>query len=90
MRIHIKTTPNKELVPFNYQHKLVGILHKWLGVNELHGKPALYSFSWLLNAKSEENGLNYPNGAKLFISFHDDNYLKQVVKPEFNKQVYDR
>jgi CRISPR-associated endoribonuclease Cas6 len=80
MRIHIRTTPNRELVPFNYQHKLVGTLHKWLGTNDLHGNPAEYSFSWLLNAKPEENGLNYPNGAKLFISFYDDSYLKQVVK----------
>jgi CRISPR-associated endoribonuclease Cas6 len=80
MRIHLKTSSNSEIVPFNYQPKLVGILHKWLGVNELHGNPALYSFSWLWNAKTNEKGLNYPNGAKFFISFYDDNYLKQVVK----------
>jgi CRISPR-associated endoribonuclease Cas6 len=80
MRIHIRTTPNKESVSFNYQPKLVGILHKWLGENELHGKPALHSFSWLLNSKIGAKGLNYPNGARLFISFHDDTYLRQVVK----------
>ncbi|MDR0865779.1 MAG: CRISPR-associated endoribonuclease Cas6 [Candidatus Symbiothrix sp.] len=84
MRIHITTTPNKELVTFNYQPKLVGTLHKWLGINDLHGNPALYSFSWLLNAKTNENGLNYPNGATMFISFYDDNYLKQVVKSIMN------
>ena len=80
MRIHIKTTPNKGLVPFNYQSKMVGVLHKWIGLNELHGNPALYSFSWLLNAKPREDGLNYPDGAKFFISFHDNDYLKQVIK----------
>jgi CRISPR-associated endoribonuclease Cas6 len=80
MRIHIKTTPNKGLIPFNYQPKMVGTIHKWLGLNELHGTPALYSFSWLLNAKSTESGLDYPNGARFFISFYDDEYLKQVVK----------
>ena len=79
MRIHIRTTPNREFVKFNYQPKMVGVLNKWLGANELHGKPALYSFSWLLNAKTIENGLNYPGGARFFISFHDDIYLKQVV-----------
>jgi CRISPR-associated endoribonuclease Cas6 len=84
MRIHLKTSPNKEIVPFNYQPKLVGVLHKWLGLNELHGNPALYSFSWLLNAKSSKEGLNYPNGAKFFISFYDDKYLKQVVKSIMN------
>ncbi|MDR0725097.1 MAG: CRISPR-associated endoribonuclease Cas6 [Prevotellaceae bacterium] len=80
MRIHIKTTPNSEPVSFNYQPKLVGVLHKWLGANELHGKPALHSFSWLLNAKVGKNGPDYPDGARLFISFYDDTYLKQVVK----------
>jgi CRISPR-associated endoribonuclease Cas6 len=80
MRIHVRTTPNKEPVPFNYQPKLVGILHKWLGLNDLHGKPALYSFSWLLHAKVDNDGLDYPSGAKFFISFHDDAYLRQVVK----------
>jgi CRISPR-associated endoribonuclease Cas6 len=80
MRIHIRTTPNTESVSFNYQPKLVGVLHKWLGANELHGKPALHSFSWLLNAKVNKSGPNYPNGANLFISFYDDTYLRQVVK----------
>jgi CRISPR-associated endoribonuclease Cas6 len=80
MRIHIQTTSNKQLVPFNYQHKLVGILHKWLGANKLHGTLALYSFSWLLSSEKDEKGLNYPNGAKLFVSFYDNNYLKQVVE----------
>ena len=79
MRIYVKTTPNKELVSFNYQSKLTGALHKWIGKNELHGKPALYSFSWLFNAEANKEGLNYPNGAKFFISFHDEKYLKRVV-----------
>jgi CRISPR-associated endoribonuclease Cas6 len=84
MRIHLRTTPNKELVSFNYHHKLAGMLHKWLGKNDLHGNPALYSFSWLLNAKTTENGLNFPAGARLFISFYDDIYLEQVVKSILN------
>lgn len=80
MRIHIKTTPNKELVTYNYQPKLVGALHKWLGENELHGRMALYSFSWLMNAKTDKEGLYFPEGSTFFISFHDDNYLKKVLK----------
>lgn len=79
MRIYVKTTANKELVPFNYQPKLTGTLHKWIGRNELHGKPALYSFSWLLNAKVDKDGLNYPDGAEFFISFYDDMYIKQII-----------
>lgn len=80
MRIHLSTTANEGLVPFNYQSKMVGTLHKWLGLNGLHGTPALYSFSWLLNAKPTDKGLDYPNGAKFFISFYSDDYLKQVIK----------
>jgi CRISPR-associated endoribonuclease Cas6 len=80
MRIHLHTTPNEQFVSFNYQPKLVGTLHKWLGLNELHGTPALYSFSWLMNAEAGEHGLNYPNGAKLFLSFYDDEHLRQVVR----------
>jgi CRISPR-associated endoribonuclease Cas6 len=55
-----------------------------LDIKELSGKPALYSFSWLLNAKVSENALDYPNGAKFFISFHNDVDLKQVVKSIMN------
>lgn len=80
MRIHLQTTPNKEKIPFNYQHKLVGVLHKWLGTNDLHGKISLYSFSWLMNARPKGDGLDYPQGASLFISFYEDQYLKQVVR----------
>ncbi|MDR2119087.1 MAG: CRISPR-associated endoribonuclease Cas6 [Tannerellaceae bacterium] len=80
MRIHLKTSNNKELVSFNYQPKLVGVLHKWFGLNEMHGNPALYSFSWLMNAEVDKNGLNYPDGAKIFMSFHQEEHLRQVVK----------
>jgi CRISPR-associated endoribonuclease Cas6 len=79
MRIYIETTPNKEILPFNYQSKMAGALHKWLGKNDLHGKLSLYSFSWLLNAKAKKNGLNFPDGARFFFSFYNDAYLKQVV-----------
>ncbi|MDL2277918.1 CRISPR-associated endoribonuclease Cas6 [Parabacteroides sp. OttesenSCG-928-G07] len=80
MRIHINTSPNKESVPFDFLPKLVGVLHKWLGNNSLHGNVSLYSFSWLMHAKRDEKGLNYPDGAKMFVSFYDECYLKQVLK----------
>ena len=47
MRLHIITTSNTTIVPFNYQQKLIGTVHNWLGKNELHDKISLYSFSWL-------------------------------------------
>jgi CRISPR-associated endoribonuclease Cas6 len=80
MRIYIQTAPNTITVPFNYQHKLVGVLHKWLHNNDLHGNMALYSFSWLMNAKTTKNGLEYPSGAKFFISFYNEKYLKRIIK----------
>lgn len=36
MRIRLKTTPNTEPVSFEYQQKLVGTIHKWLGNNSIH------------------------------------------------------
>lgn len=81
MRIHLKTTPNDSLVTFDYQQKLVGILHKWLGSNnEEHGILSLYSFSWLHHGKKIENGLTFSEGATWFISFYNESRIKQIVK----------
>lgn len=79
MRLHLTLSPNTEPVPFNYQHQLTGTLHKWLGKNELHDKISLYSFSWLRgNVKKVKGGLNFPNGAKWFISFWEDEYTDKL------------
>tara|TARA_R110002124_G_scaffold172942_2_gene340496 strand:+ start:519 stop:1178 length:660 start_codon:yes stop_codon:yes gene_type:complete len=86
MRLHLTLTPNTEPVPFNYQHQLTGALHKWLGQNDLHDKISLYSFSWLRgNAERVEGGLNFPNGAKWFISFWEEEYAQQLVKGILNE-----
>lgn len=74
MRIRIKTTSNEKILPFDYQGKLIGVIHKWLGNNELHDKISLYSFSWLLGGVMvDKKGYVFPNGAELLISFHDVN-----------------
>lgn len=83
MRIYLKTTPNKVDVPFNYQPKLVGTLHKWLGKNDIHGHLALHSFSWLRGGKAIDRGLDFENGATIFISFYDCSRIKQIVKTIF-------
>lgn len=80
MRIYLKTTPNNQPVPFDYQQKLIGCLHKWLGNNELHDKMSLYSFSWLLGGVMTENGYTFKNGARWFISFYDEKNIKTIVK----------
>ena len=63
MRIHLKTTANDKLVPFDYQKYLVGTLHKWLGTNTEHDLMSLYSFSWLYGSVKEKDKLNFPKGA---------------------------
>lgn len=80
MRIFLKTTPNDQIIPFDYQQKLIGTLHKWLGNNELHDRISLYSFSWLQNSVKVDNGYTFKNGAKWFISFYDDKHVKTIVK----------
>lgn len=80
MRIKIETTSNKAILPFDYQGKLIGVIHKWLGTNEIHDKISLYSFSWLLNGVMvDKKGYMFPDGAELLISFYEDQYLKKII-----------
>lgn len=72
MRIHISTTKNTSLVPFNYQQKLVGTIHKWIGENSIHDRISLYSFSWLQGGRKVSDALDFPEGATLFLGFYDD------------------
>ena len=80
MRIHISTTKNTSLVPFDYQQKLVGTIYKWIGPNSIHDRISLYSFSWLKGGEMKANALSFPNGATMFLSFYDDDTMKQVVR----------
>ncbi|WP_234572993.1 CRISPR-associated endoribonuclease Cas6 [Rhodohalobacter sp. 614A] len=81
MRLHLTLTPNTEPVPFNYQHPLTGALHKWLGQNDLHDKISLYSFSWLRGQAERVDGkLNFPNGARWFISFWESKYGSDLIQ----------
>lgn len=79
MRIHIKTTKNKEKIPFMHQHNLTGALHKWIGRNHIHDKISLYSFSRLQGAEKTNGGLNFPQGASYFISYWDNQLVKNLV-----------
>lgn len=81
MRIHITTTPVSQVLSYNYQNRLAGAIHKWLGTdNQYHGKPALFSFSMLTGGQSvDSRGLRFPNGARWFISAFDTEFLKQLI-----------
>lgn len=80
MRINLKTSPNVLPVPFDYQQKLVGTIHKWIGENSFHNEISLYSFSWLNGGRKVGNALQFSNGASMFISFYDDNIIKKIIK----------
>ncbi|MGN6645692.1 MAG: CRISPR-associated endoribonuclease Cas6 [Cytophaga sp.] len=80
MRIYLATSKNTELVPFAYQQLLTGVLHKWLGKNDVHDEMSLYSFCWLKNGKASAKGINFPNGASFFISTYDNELLKKIIE----------
>jgi CRISPR-associated endoribonuclease Cas6 len=81
MRIYLRLSKNKELIPFNYQSFLTGALHKWVGQENMeHGNVSLYSFSWLQHIDTTAKGINLKNGSYFFISAYDDALIKTVVK----------
>lgn len=81
MRLYIKLSKNTEIIPFNYQHLLTGVVNKWIGEeNEEHGKRSLHSFSWLQNTVSTKNGINLNRDAYFFISAHDVDLIKRITK----------
>lgn len=80
MRIHINTTQNSEPVPFDYQQKMVGTIHKWIGINSIHDTISLYSFSWLNGARVNDGFLQFSRGATFFLSFYNEDVIRQIIK----------
>jgi CRISPR-associated endoribonuclease Cas6 len=79
VRLHFNLSPNEQLVPFDYQHFLTGVFHKWLGHNRLHDQISLYSLGWLDGARVKNNYLDFPDGARWFVSFFEDHLFEQLV-----------
>lgn len=89
MRAHIQFSKPNEIVPFNHQEVLTGAFHKWIGKNNIHNVISLYSFSRLSGGKIKDKGLNFPQGAKWFISVYDKELFKKLLSgivdsPELN------
>ena len=84
MRIHLKLSPNREIVPYNYQQSLVGAFHRWIGENELHDDTSMYSLSQLSNGRRTKNGFTFPNGCEFFISSPLQSFHQQVIQGVFN------
>lgn len=82
MRLNLSLTPNRQPVPFDYQQRLVGTFHKWLGRNEQHDGLSLYSLSWLSQGRINEQrtGLRFSQGTSWFISSHDSKLLLQLIR----------
>jgi len=80
MRLYLQITKSAQTVPFNYQHYLTGVLHKWIGPeNEIHDKTSLYSFSWLQQVSTNANGIRTTDRSSFFISAYDDRLLKTIL-----------
>lgn len=79
MRLYFELTPNTEPVPWDYQHFLIGALHKWLGRNEMHDGVSLYSMSWLTGGQRKGNSLVFPKGASWFVSCYQIEIVKKLL-----------
>jgi CRISPR-associated endoribonuclease Cas6 len=78
MRLHLRLTPNTQLVPYNHLHQLTGVVHKWLGDNTIHDEISLYSLGWLEGAVPVGGALSFPQGAAWSLSFHHPNLIQQL------------
>ena len=80
MRLKLKLSKNNNTIPFEYQQKLVGTIHKWMGRNDEHGKPSVFSFSQLQGGEVVKNGFSFPYGSVLYFSSTDNKLLTNVYK----------
>lgn len=81
MRLYLKLSASKKVVPFNYQTYLTGAIHKWMGAdNTLHGATGLFCFSWLQNIVADKNGLYIGNNSYFFVSAHGEDLVKTIIR----------
>jgi len=79
MRIYLHLSPNRQIVPFNYQQSLVGAFHRFLGNNDLHDDISLYSLSWLSHGVPRRKGLDFPNGSTFYVSAPNPDLLSALI-----------
>lgn len=79
MRLHIRIKPGNQIVPFNHQHLLTGVVHKWLGWNQEHGDLSLYSFSRLEGGRKAKGGLLFENGSSFFFSAWNEDLAQKLI-----------
>ena len=81
MRVTFNLSPNHQrLVPFNYQQKLVGRLHNWLGENAEHDSISMYSVSWFGHGEVRSGALHFPQGTHFHVSAAKDDLLADLIE----------
>ncbi|PKP53187.1 MAG: CRISPR-associated endoribonuclease Cas6 [Bacteroidetes bacterium HGW-Bacteroidetes-1] len=80
MRIYLKIAAQGITIPYEHQTLLTGVIHKWIGYNNEHGKVSLYSFSQLEGAKATPKGLKFEKDSLFFISSFKEELLKKILK----------
>ncbi|NTV46140.1 MAG: CRISPR-associated endoribonuclease Cas6 [Chlorobiales bacterium] len=80
MRIYIELTNNHQPVPFEHNSILAGTFHKWVNDAQIHDALSMYSFSGLRGGVANKNSLDFPKGAKWFISSYDSQLLMKMIK----------
>lgn len=89
MRICIKLRSDGKPVPFNYQPMITGVIHKWIGQNEIHNQTSMYSFSWLSGGRKKGDHLIFDNETSFEFSAYDGEVVKRLIRgiqanPEMN------
>lgn len=80
MRILLKIKTTKEIIPYDHQHLLTGVIHKWLGFNNEHGLTSLYSFSRLEAGYSSDRGIAFHKDTGFFFSAFEPKLVHNVIK----------
>lgn len=79
MKIQIRLSPNRAIIPFNYAHQLTGLFHHWLGPNKWHSCLSLYSLGWLRGGHAINGGLHFGDGAYWEIGIYDDELAETLI-----------
>ncbi len=80
MRLHLTTSSTVETLSFNYQNLLTGVLHKWIGKNNLHDETSMYCFSWLKGGVVKSKGIEIPERGYFFIGAHNPELIQKIVE----------
>lgn len=80
MRILARLKSNTRVIPFNHQHTFVGTIHKWLGINEQHGKLSLFSFSEIQGKEVTKQGYRLMSDSYFFFSAFEEEIVKKIIQ----------